>query len=197
MSYTKEQAIEEILQKEQEVLRKISSTNKKFRIGKAKELLLVSSLGALIGLGVSSTSGYLASLALGHWNPSFAVSQGLGKEVFKKNCSGCHIGEAISKAEFMKQIKTVKAPPMIEISNRLKNTIQIDAKNENEEEIHRFAVISFIKEYLKYPSFDYYTCNEGAIRRFDVMPSQKYLSEDELQAVAEWIYDEFEGKEFK
>jgi len=119
-----------------------------------------------------------------------------GEKVFQENCTACHIG-MISQADFMKQIKTVKAPPMVEISSRLRNTIQINAKNENEEEIHRFAVISFIKEYLKNPSFDYYMCNESAVRRFDVMPTQKHLSEEELQAVAEWIYDNFEDKEFK
>ncbi len=123
----------------------------------------------------------------------FAVD---GYEVYKKNCAACHLGE-VSMAEFMKQIKTVNAPPMIEISNRLKNTIKIVPHNENEEEIHRFAVISFIKEYVKHPSFDYYMCNEAAVRRFDVMPAQTHLKGEELQAVAEWIYDYFEGKDFK
>ena len=123
----------------------------------------------------------------------FAVD---GQKVFQENCTACHIG-MISKADFMKQFKDVKAPPMVEISNRLRNTIQINAKNENEEDIHRFAVISYIKEYLKHPSFNYYMCNDSAISRFDVMPAQDHLSEDELQAVAEWIYDYFEDKEFK
>jgi hypothetical protein len=123
----------------------------------------------------------------------FAVD---GYEVFKNNCASCHLGD-ISKANFMKQFKTVKAPPMIEISNRLKDTIKIISHNENEEDIHRFAVISFIKEYVKHPSFDYYMCNEAAVRRFDVMPAMTHLKEQELQAVAEWIYDEFEGKKFE
>jgi len=36
-----------------------------------------------------------------------------------------------------------------------------------------------------------------AVDRFGVMPSQKgKLSEEELQTVAEWIYDYFEGKKF-
>jgi mono/diheme cytochrome c family protein len=119
-----------------------------------------------------------------------------GAKVFENNCAVCHLGE-VSKADFMKQLKSVKAPPMIEVSNRLKNTIIIKAKNNNEEEIHRFAVISFIKEYLKHPSWDYYMCNDSAINRFDVMPAQTHLSEDESQAVAEWIYDYFEDKPFE
>ena len=119
-----------------------------------------------------------------------------GYDVYKNRCSACHLGD-ISKAEFMKQIKTVKAPPMIEISNRLKTTIKIVPHNENTEEIHRFAVISYIKEYVKHPSFDYYMCDDAAVSHFDVMPPQTHLKEEELQAVAEWIYDNFEGKEFK
>ncbi|MDQ7042488.1 MAG: c-type cytochrome [Sulfurimonas sp.] len=123
----------------------------------------------------------------------FAVD---GADVFENNCKACHLG-MVSKANFMAQIKTVKAPPMVEISDRLRNMIVIEAKNENEEEIHRFTVISFIKEYLKHPSWNYYACDDSAINRFEVMPAQTHLKEEESQAVAEWIYDYFEDKEFK
>jgi len=119
-----------------------------------------------------------------------------GAKVFENNCKACHLG-MVTKAQFMSQIKTVKAPPMVEISNRLKNIININAKNENEEEIHRFTVIAFIKEYLKHPSWDYYACDDSAINRFEVMPALTHLKEEESQAVAEWIYDYFEDKEFK
>jgi pantothenate kinase len=125
----------------------------------------------------------------------FAVD---GEEVFKKNCTACHFG-MITMAEFKPQFRAgnVKAPPMVEISNRLKQTITINAKNDNVEEIHRFTVIAFIKEYLKHPSWDYFACDMAAINRFKVMPAQTHLSEEESQAVAEWIYDYFEDKEFK
>ena len=123
----------------------------------------------------------------------FAVD---GAKVFEANCKACHLG-MVSKVDFMKQIKTVKAPPMVEISNRLRNMIVIEAKNENEEEIHRFTMVSFIKEYLKHPSWNYYACDDNAINRFEVMPAQTHLKEEESQAVAEWIYDYFEDKEFK
>ena len=121
-----------------------------------------------------------------------------GAKVFEDNCKSCHFG-MISVAEFMPQFKAgnVKAPPMVEIANRLKGTITINAKNDNTEEIHRFTVIAFIKEYLKAPSWDYYMCDSPAINRFKVMPAQTQLKEEESQAVAEWIYDYFEDKEFK
>jgi hypothetical protein len=118
-----------------------------------------------------------------------------GAKVFEDNCKFCHFG-MIKKADFSKQMKDVKAPPMIAISERLKETIVIKAQNENSEEIHRFTVISYIKEYLKKPSWDYYACSDRAINRFDVMPAQSHLNEEELQAVSEWIYDYFEDKKF-
>jgi len=125
----------------------------------------------------------------------FAVD---GEQVFKDNCKACHFGE-ITVSEFKSQFKAgnVKAPPMIEVANRLKQTITINAKNDNVDEIHRFTVIAFIKEYLKHPSWDYFACDTAAINRFKVMPAQTHLTEQESQAVAEWIYDNFEDKEFK
>ena len=116
-----------------------------------------------------------------------------GQKVYEENCKACHLG-MVSKADFMAQIKTVKAPPMVEISNRLKNTITV---RDEDEDVQRFVVIAFIKEYLKRPSWNYYLCDDSAINRFEVMPAQTHLSEAESQAVAEWIFDEFEDKEFK
>lgn len=120
----------------------------------------------------------------------FAVD---GQKVYDENCKACHLG-MVSKADFMAQFKTIKAPPMVEISNRLKKTITV---KDEDEEVQRFVVISFIKEYLKRPSWSYYLCDDAAINRFEVMPAQTHLSDAELQAVAEWVFDEFEDKKFK
>ena len=116
-----------------------------------------------------------------------------GQKVYDDNCKACHLG-MVSKADFMAQIKTIKAPPMVEISHRLKSTLTVA---DDDEEVQRFVVISFIKEYLKRPSWNYYLCDDAAVNRFDVMPAQTQLSEDESQAVAEWVFDEFEDKKFK
>ncbi|MDA7817803.1 c-type cytochrome [Sulfurimonas sp.] len=117
-----------------------------------------------------------------------------GEDVYKKNCKSCHI-DMISKAEFRSQLKERQAPPMIAVATKLKNTIIIQDR-ENSEEIHRFTVISFIKEYLKYPSAEYYACSGSAVNRFDIMPAQDHLSEEELQAVSEWIYDNYEDEDY-
>lgn len=116
-----------------------------------------------------------------------------GQKVYEEHCKACHLG-MVSKADFMAQIKTVKAPPMVEVSNRLKNTLTVKS---DDEEVQRFVVIAFIKEYLKRPSWNYYLCDDNAVNRFEVMPAQTQLSEAESQAVAEWVFDEFEDKEFK
>lgn len=115
-----------------------------------------------------------------------------GYKVYQENCAACHI-EMISKAETMKKFKTLKAPPMVEVSKQLKRTIVISS---DDDEVHRFVTIAFIKEYIKNPSIDYFMCNAGAVDRFGVMPAQSQLKEDERQAVAEWIYDHYEDVEF-
>ena len=121
-----------------------------------------------------------------------------GEKVFNDNCKSCHFG-MITKAELAQRFKAgeIKAPPMVEIAARLRNTITVNTKNDNADEIHRFTIISFIKEYMKNPSWDYYMCDSPAINRFDVMPAQTQLTPEESQAVSEWIYDYFEDKVVK
>jgi len=123
----------------------------------------------------------------------FAVD---GYKVYQKTCKACHV-EMISVAETMKQMKTLKAPPMVEVAHQLKDTIIIKGDKADDEDIHRFTTIAFIKNYLQRPSLDYFMCNPGAVDRFGIMPAQSHLNEEERQAVAEWIYDRYEDVEFK
>jgi len=115
-----------------------------------------------------------------------------GYEVYKNNCAACHV-EMITKAETLKTFNKLKAPPMVEVSNQLKDTVIIKG---DDEEVHRFVTIAFIKEYIKNPSLDYFMCNAGAVDHFGVMPAQSHLSDAERQAVGEWIYDRYEDIEF-
>ena len=117
-----------------------------------------------------------------------------GEKVFDKVCAACHI-KTITKKETMKQFKTLKAPPMIEVSNQLKNNIKI--VDDLDDEIHRAVVIAFIKDYAIYPHMDKAMCEAMAIEHFKLMPSQKgKLTEEELNAVAAWTYDYYIGKTF-
>ncbi|MEA3523698.1 MAG: c-type cytochrome [Campylobacterota bacterium] len=117
-----------------------------------------------------------------------------GYEVFKKKCASCHI-ETITKKETLKIFKTLKAPPMIEVSNRLKENVIIA---DDDDDVKRRVVIAFIKDYIQYPDLQYSMCHPMAIERFGIMPSQKEnLNEDEIHAVAVWVYDRYEDVQFK
>jgi len=117
-----------------------------------------------------------------------------GEKVFDKVCAACHI-KTITKEETMKRFNTLKAPPMIEVSNQLKKNIKI--VDDLDDEIHRAVVIAFIKDYAIYPHMDKAMCESMALEHFNLMPSQKgKLTEEELNAVAAWTYDYYIGKTF-
>ncbi len=117
-----------------------------------------------------------------------------GEKIFDAQCASCHV-KLISKEETLKHIKQMKAPPMIEVSHQLKSNIKIVEDIDNE--IHRAVVVAFIKDYVLNPHLDKSMCNGGALDRFGLMPSQKgKISDEELDTVAQWVYDYYEGKRF-
>lgn len=116
-----------------------------------------------------------------------------GYQVYKNNCMKCHV-EIMTKPEALKSFKSLKAPPMIEVSNKLKENIQT---KDEDSDVKRRVVIAFIKDYIDNPSIQYSMCEPMALEHFGVMPSLKgKLDEKQKQAVAEWIYDHYEGKTF-
>ncbi len=117
-----------------------------------------------------------------------------GEKVFEKACASCHI-KMITSTETKKIFKTLKAPPMVEVSGQLKKNIKI--VEDIDDDIHRAVVIAFIKDYVMYPHLDKSMCQAMALEKFDLMPSLKgKLSEEELNAVSAWVYDFYVGKEF-
>ncbi len=117
-----------------------------------------------------------------------------GEKVFEQQCARCHMKE-ISRADTLQRLDQLKAPPMIEVSGQLKRSIMI---KDGDEDIHRAVVTAFIKHYIENPDIMYSMCNPGALDRFGQMPSLKgKLTEEEKQAVAEWVYDYYEGKLFR
>ena len=121
----------------------------------------------------------------------FAVD---GYEVYKAKCSSCHI-ENISKADVVKNITKMKAPPMVEVANQVKENISIV---DEDDDVHRHVVKLFIKDYIQNPELLKSMCNPVAIENFGVMPSQAgKLTSEELEAVAEWMYERYEGIKFE
>ena len=128
----------------------------------------------------------LASLLIA--SSLFAVD---GYEVYKKNCMVCHV-EMMSHQDALKNINKLVAPPMVEVSERLKENIQT---TDEEDDVNRYLFILFVKDYIVNPNLDNSMCNSGAIEKFGTMPTLKgKLKEAEKQAVAEWLYDRYEDQ---
>lgn len=117
-----------------------------------------------------------------------------GYAVYKKHCMKCH-AEMMEKSEVVKHLPTLKAPPMVEVSNRLKENVTI---NDDDDDVKRRVIIAFIKDYIENPSVQYSMCHPMAIEKFGIMPSLKgKLKAAERQAVAEWVYDRYQGVQFQ
>lgn len=117
-----------------------------------------------------------------------------GKQIYQNHCMKCHV-EIMEKKEVIKHFGSLKAPPMIEVSNRLKENVVI---TDEDNDVKRRVIVAFIKDYIENPSVQYSMCHPMAIEKFGIMPSLKgKLSEEERQAVAEWVYDRYEGISFR
>ncbi|MDF1877168.1 c-type cytochrome [Sulfurimonas sp. SAG-AH-194-L11] len=116
-----------------------------------------------------------------------------GYKVYENKCKACHV-EVMSKEHALKHFKELVAPPMVEVSQRLKENIKT---TDEEEDVDRYLFILFVKDYIVNPNLDNSMCNTGAIETFGTMPSLKgQINEDEKQAVAEWLYDRYEDTKF-
>jgi len=123
---------------------------------------------------------------------SSALFADLGYDVFKNKCESCHI-EMVTPEEKKAQMHTFKAPPMVEISTRLKENIKT---TDEEEDVDRYLFILFVKDYIMNPNDQMTMCEPGAIERFGIMPSQKgKLNEKETEAIAIWLFDRYEETE--
>lgn len=117
-----------------------------------------------------------------------------GYSVYQKKCQMCH-KENLTKKVALAMMKELKAPPMNEVSARMKERISAGV---DEEDVTRELILTFMRDYIIYPNIDKSMCHMGAIDKFDIMPSQKgKLNDEELHAVTEWIHDHYEGKVFK
>ena len=117
-----------------------------------------------------------------------------GYEVYKKNCQSCHV-EMMSVKKVMANLSKMKAPPMVEVSARLKENIKT---KDEEDDVDRHLFILFVKDYIMHPNLDFSMCHAGALERFGTMPSMKdKISEKEAHAVAVWLFDRYEDVEFK
>ncbi len=116
-----------------------------------------------------------------------------GYEVYKNKCQACHT-EMMTAEYALSHLNELVAPPMVEVSARLKENIKT---TDEEEDVDRYLFILFVKDYIVNPQLDNSMCNSGAIEKFGTMPSLKgKINDDEKQAVAEWLYDRYENTKF-
>ncbi len=121
-----------------------------------------------------------------------------GEDVYKSRCMACHkvIDMKAQRAKMMKlsmqerqkakakMMKSMIAPPMNKVSARIK---YFHPKKEE--------FVAFVKDYIVNPSKEKALCQKPAIKRFGVMPPVgKSLSKEQLDAVAQWLYDNFDEK---
>ncbi len=117
-----------------------------------------------------------------------------GYGVYKNKCASCHV-EMMKKSEVLKNMSKMKAPPMVEVSSRLKENIKT---TDDEDDVNRYLFVLFVKDYIINPDLDNSMCHAGALEKFGTMPTLKgKISPIEAYAVAEWLYDRYENIEFK
>jgi len=123
----------------------------------------------------------------------FALS---GEAIFKEKCSSCHdqyIPQSQLISNFFEHNNTVlklKAPTLNQLSFSLKEDI---AGRKGDAESQKMVVEEYIETYLDDPSKLRGVVSWRITQYFDKMPSMKEeLSEDEIEAVSEYIFDYLE-----
>jgi len=107
------------------------------------------------------------------------------KELLEKKCSKCHNLE-LPPETFEDEI----APPMMAVAFHVKSFMHV-----NDESLRIPKAIAFVKEYVVHPSREKSLCDKASLDSYGLMPSQKdNLSEDELQAIAEYMFEHYTQK---
>jgi cytochrome c len=103
------------------------------------------------------------------------------EKLFDAKCGACHI-----KTRPVDRTKMV-APAIMGVLRHVKMTYPT-----------RDKAVNFIKDYVLNPSKEKAVCMPQKIERFGLMPSQKgVVSKEELDKIANWLYDNFPPKGFR
>ena len=108
-----------------------------------------------------------------------------GKKLLEQKCSRCHNLDLPPKT-----FEDEKAPPMMAVAFHIKDFIK------TEDESQRIPkAIAFVKDYVINPSASKSFCDKESLKTYGVMPSQKgKVTQDELQAIAEYMFSHFTEK---
>ena len=109
------------------------------------------------------------------------------KKILDSSCAKCH---NLSMPPVIPKIEL--APPMMAVVFHLKDFI----KTQNPSD-HKSKFISFVSDYILYPSTDKSFCDEKSIKQYGLMPSLKnQLNNNEAQQISAYIYDKYDAKKF-
>ena len=108
-----------------------------------------------------------------------------GKKLLEQKCSRCHNLDLPPKT-----FEDEKAPPMMAVAFHIKSFIK------TEDESQRIPkAIAFVKDYVINPSASKSFCDKESLKTYGIMPSQKgKVTQDELQAIAEYMFAHFTQK---
>jgi cytochrome c len=107
------------------------------------------------------------------------------KKLIEQKCSKCHNLD-LPPESFENEI----APPMMAVSFHVKSFMHV-----NDESLRIPKAIEFVREYVVHPSREKSLCDKASLDSYGLMPSQKgNVSEDELQAIAEYMFKHYTQK---
>ena len=108
-----------------------------------------------------------------------------GKKLLEQKCTKCHNIDLPPKT-----FEDEKAPPMMAVAFHIKDFIK------TEDESQRIPkAVAFVKDYVINPSASKSFCDKESLKTYGVMPSQKgKVTQDELQAIAEYMFSHFTEK---
>jgi len=104
-----------------------------------------------------------------------------GEKIFDEKCMMCHV------KGMPQDMSNLVAPPV----NGVMRHVKMDYQS-------RGAAVAFISDYVINPTKQKAVCKSQKIQRFGLMPSQKgNITKEELQIVANWLFDNYPAKGFK
>ncbi|MEA3373040.1 MAG: c-type cytochrome [Campylobacterota bacterium] len=110
-----------------------------------------------------------------------------GKKLLQEKCASCHNLDMPAKT-YPEEV----APPMMAISFHVHDFISVSTPAERIPKS-----IEFVKDYVINPSLEKSFCDEASLKSYGLMPSQKgKVSDDELQAIAEYMFSYYNQKNF-
>ena len=114
---------------------------------------------------------------------SSIMAEDSAEKLFTQKCMGCHL----STKPTQDQLKTIVAPAIMGVMRHIKK----EFSNKKE-------AVDFIVEYTLNPTKEKSICRPKKIKKFGLMPSQKEnLTKEELQLIAEYLYDNFPPENFR